>query len=57
MSSGTGSAGAFAAAVRRGMVRSPGRVVTPAGPLELRWDQDIYLVGPAQLVAEGRFLL
>jgi diaminopimelate epimerase len=57
MSSGTGSAGAFAAAVRRGMVRSPGRVVTPAGPLELRWDEDIYLVGPAQLVAEGRFLL
>jgi diaminopimelate epimerase len=55
MSSGTGSTGAFAAAVHRGLVRSPARVLTPAGPLDLRWDGDIYLTGPAEIVAEGVF--
>ena len=55
MSSGTGSAGAFAAAVRRRLVRSPVRVVTPAGALDLRWEGDIYLTGPAEIVAEGAF--
>ena len=55
MSSGTGSMGAFAAAVERGLVRSPAHVVTPAGPLELRWDTDIFLVGPAEIVANGVF--
>ncbi len=56
MSSGTGSTGAFAAAVRRGLIASPARVVTPAGPLELRWDDEIFLTGPAEIVAEGIFL-
>jgi diaminopimelate epimerase len=56
MSSGTGSAGAFASAVRRGLIRSPGRVLTPAGTLDLRWDGEIYLTGPAEIVAEGVFL-
>ena len=56
MSSGTGSTGAFAAAVLRGVVRSPARVLTPAGPLEVRWDTEIYLTGPAEIVAEGVFL-
>jgi diaminopimelate epimerase len=55
MSSGTGSAGAFAAAVRRGMIRSPGRVLTPAGPLDVQWDGGIYVTGPAEIVAEGVF--
>ncbi len=55
MSSGTGSMGAFAAAVERGLVRSPAHVITPAGPLELRWDTEIYLTGPAEIVAEGVF--
>ena len=55
MSSGTGSAGAFATAVRRQLVRSPGRVLTPAGPMDLRWDDEIYLTGPAEIIAEGVF--
>ena len=56
MSSGTGSAGAGAAALARGWVESPVRVLTPAGPLDLRWeDADIYLAGPAQIVARGSF--
>jgi len=55
MSSGTGSTGAFATAVRRGMIDSPARVVTPAGPLDLRWDAEIFVTGPAEIVADGSF--
>ena len=56
MSSGTGSAGAAAAALARGWVRSPVHVLTPAGPLELRVENDdICLEGPAEIVAEGQF--
>jgi diaminopimelate epimerase len=58
MSSGTGSTGAAAAAVARGLVRSPVRVLTPAGPLDLRWQgEDILLAGPAEIVAAGEFYL
>jgi diaminopimelate epimerase len=57
MSSGTGSTGAAAAALARGMVSAPVRVVTPAGPLEIRQERDMYLTGPAQIVAEGVFFL
>jgi len=53
MSSGTGSTGAAAAAVARFMVTSPVRVLTPAGPLDLRLEEDVYLTGPAEIVAEG----
>jgi diaminopimelate epimerase len=56
MSSGTGSSGAAAAAVRRGLVESPVRVLTPAGPLDLRWDDEIYLIGPAEIIADGTYL-
>jgi diaminopimelate epimerase len=57
MSSGTGSTGAAAMAVARGMVASPVRVLTPAGPIDLRFDGDIYLTGPAEIVAEGVYFL
>lgn len=57
MSSGTGSTGAAAAAILRGVARSPVRILTPAGPLDLRWDDDIYLTGPAEIVAGGEFYL
>jgi diaminopimelate epimerase len=53
MSSGTGSTGAAAMAVARGLVESPVRVLTPAGPIDLRFDGEIYLTGPAEIVAEG----
>lgn len=55
MSSGTGSTGAFAAALRHGIIRSRGRVLTPAGPIELRREDEIYLTGPAEILAEGLF--
>lgn len=58
MSSGTGSTGAAAAAILRGMADSPIVVRTPAGVLQLRWDgQDIHLIGPAEIVAGGEFYL
>jgi len=55
MSSGTGSMGAAVAAVLRGLAESPIRVLTPAGPLDLRWEGDVYLTGPAEIVAGGEF--
>ncbi len=57
MSSGTGSTGAMAAAILRGLADSPVEVRTPAGPLHLRWENEVYLTGPAELVAEGEFYL
>jgi len=56
MSSGTGSTGAVAAALARGLVRSPVTVLTPAGPLKLvSKNDDLHLEGPAEIVAEGEF--
>jgi diaminopimelate epimerase len=56
MSSGTGSTGAAAAALARGLVESPVTVETPAGPLNLRWDgTNSLLAGPAEIVARGEF--
>ncbi len=55
MSSGTGSTGAEAAAVARGMVESPVEVLTPAGSMHLRLSDSVYLTGPAEIVAEGEY--
>ena len=55
MSSGTGSTGAAAAAVSRKSVSSPVRVLTPAGPMDLRLEQEACLTGPAEIIAEGTF--
>jgi diaminopimelate epimerase len=57
MSSGTGSTGAAVTAVLRGIAKSPVRVLTPAGPIDLRLEDDVFLTGPAEIVAEGEFLL
>jgi diaminopimelate epimerase len=56
MSSGTGSTGAAAAAAIRGLVATPVEVRTPAGPLTVRWfGEEIFLAGPAEIVASGEF--
>jgi diaminopimelate epimerase len=57
MSSGTGSTGAAVAAVLRGVASSPVRVQTPAGPLEVVVEDEVRLTGPAEITAEGVFLL
>ena len=56
MSSGTGSTGAAAAAVARGLVTSPVTVHTLAGDLRLHWDGgEVHLAGPAEITAKGEF--
>ncbi|HEX4137682.1 MAG TPA: diaminopimelate epimerase [Bryobacteraceae bacterium] len=54
-SSGTGSTGAAMAAVARGIAESPVSVLTPAGPLQLRFEPEAWLTGPAEYVGEGYF--
>ncbi len=54
-SSGTGSTAAAAAAILRDVAQSPVEIRTPAGPLTLRWDESVYLTGPAEIIGEGRF--
>jgi diaminopimelate epimerase len=56
LSSGTGSTGAAVASRLRGLVENPVRILTPAGPLDFRWEgSDMFLVGPAEIVASGEF--
>jgi diaminopimelate epimerase len=56
-SSGTGSTGAGVAAILRKAVESPLEIRTPAGSLQLRWNESVYLTGPAEIIGEGRFFL
>jgi diaminopimelate epimerase len=39
----------------RGLVESPVRVLTSGGPLEVRWDEAVYMTGPAEIVRRGEF--
>jgi diaminopimelate epimerase len=56
LSSGTGSTGAAVAAILRKVAVSPVRVVASGGePLDLRWDNSVYLTGPAEVVGVGEF--
>jgi diaminopimelate epimerase len=54
-SSGTGSTGAAMAAVARGFAESPVTVLTPAGPLVLGLEREVWLTGPAEYIADGWF--
>jgi diaminopimelate epimerase len=57
-SSGTGSTGAAVAAILRKVAVSPVMVRTPAGEaLQLRWDDSVYLTGPAEIVGSGEFYI
>jgi diaminopimelate epimerase len=55
-SSGTGSTGAAVAAILRGEAESPVIIHTPAGELTLRWEESVYLTGPAEFIGEGVFI-
>jgi len=55
LSSGTGSTGAAVAAILRRVVESPVRIITEGEDLQLRWDDSVYLTGPAEIVATGEF--
>lgn len=56
-SSGTGSTGAAAAAISRGIAQSPVCVSTCAGSLDIRLNTEAYLIGPAEIVGSGEFYL
>ena len=58
LSSGTGSTGAAVAAILRKLVSSPVEIRTPASEsLRLRWDDSVFLTGPAEIIATGEFFL
>ncbi|HZQ68965.1 MAG TPA: diaminopimelate epimerase [Terriglobales bacterium] len=54
-SSGTGSCASAVAAIAAGRAESPVRVHTPGGIQIVRWVNDVFLRGPATLVARGEF--
>jgi diaminopimelate epimerase len=56
-SSGTGSCASAAAAIASGRVSSPVRVVAPGGIQTVRWEDQVYLLGPATLVCRGEFFV
>ncbi|HLG95667.1 MAG TPA: diaminopimelate epimerase [Bryobacteraceae bacterium] len=55
LSSGTGSTGAAVAAIIRKLVASPVEVRAPGDTLRLRWDDSVFLTGPAEIIASGEF--
>jgi len=56
-SSGTGSCAAAVAAITGGRVASPVTVVAPGGPQTVRWENQVYLRGPATLICRGEFFV
>jgi diaminopimelate epimerase len=56
-SSGTGSCAAAVAAIASQRVSSPVTVVAPGGAQIVRWEGDVYLRGPAQLICRGEFFV
>ena len=58
LSSGTGSTGAGVAAILRRAAASPVEIRTLAGEsLQLRWDDSVYLTGPAEIIGSGEFYI
>src|SRR5215470_14756412 len=56
-SSGTGSCAAAVASVFQKVAGSPVRVHAFGGVQTVRWDGEVFLRGPAQLICEGQFYL
>ncbi len=56
-SSGTGSCAAAVAAISSGRVKSPVTVVAPGGSQTVRWENQVYLRGPATLICRGEFFI
>ena len=54
-SSGTGSSAAAVASVFSKRVQSPVTVRAPGGPQTVRWDRQVFLTGPAQLICRGEY--
>lgn len=56
-SSGTGSCASAVAAIATRRASSPVQVHTPGGKQVVRWEDQVYLRGPAQLVCRGEFFI
>jgi diaminopimelate epimerase len=54
-SSGTGSCASAVAAISAGRAQSPVRVHAPGGVQTVRWEGQVFLRGPAQLICRGEF--
>ena len=54
-SSGTGSSAAAVASIATGKAASPVRVHTPGGLQTVRWEGEVFLRGPAQVICRGEF--
>ncbi len=56
-SSGTGSCASAVAAITTRQAESPVRVHTPGGVQTVRWENQVFLRGPAQLICRGEFFV
>ena len=56
-SSGTGSCASAVAAIASRGVQSPVHVKAPGGAQVVRWEGEVYLRGPAQIVCRGEFFV
>jgi diaminopimelate epimerase len=56
-SSGTGSCASAVAAIAGRLVSSPVSVVAPGGAQTVRWEDRVYLRGPATLIYRGEFFV
>ena len=56
-SSGTGSCALAVAAIASGRVASPVTVIAPGGSQTVRWENQVYLQGPATLICRGEFFV
>src|SRR5947199_4599963 len=56
-SSGTGSCAAAVASIFAKKAQSPVRVHAPGGAQTVRWEEQVFLRGPAQLICRGEFLV
>jgi diaminopimelate epimerase len=57
LSSGTGSCAAAVAAIFATRAQSPVRVHAPGGMQTVRWEGEVFLRGPAQIICRGEFLI
>lgn len=57
LSSGTGSCASAVAAIATQHVASPVTVVAPGGSQTVRWENQVYLRGPATLVCSGEYFV
>jgi diaminopimelate epimerase len=56
-SSGTGSSAAAVASIASGRAQSPVIVHAPGGTQTVRFEQEVFLRGPATLICDGRFFV